>query len=100
MTHCLQCIEHFVKSAQWLKEKDFRSQRFEHIPEMKYPREKRKKTSTTPKIQLLVNKFESGQGLFGLIWRKVTITLMFGLKLFLNEALEGFCMVGRSEAEE
>ena len=65
MTHCLQCIENFVKSAQWLKEKDFRSQRFEHIPEMKYPREeKKKKPSTTPKIQL--NKFESGQGLSGL----------------------------------
>ena len=61
MTHCLQCIENFVKSAQWLKEKDFWSQRFEHHSRDEISERERKKTSTTPEIQL--NKFESG--LFG-----------------------------------
>ena len=68
MTHCLQRIENFVKSAQWLEEKDFRSQRFEHHSRDEISERKTKQTSTTPKIQL--NKFESGQGLSGLFGGK------------------------------
>ena len=90
-----------ISTMAELKEKDFRSQRFEHHSRDEISERKRKKTSTTPKIQL--NKFESGQGLsglFGLIWRKVTITLMFGLKLFLNEALEGFWSGARKQKSD
>ena len=58
------------------------------IPEMIYQREREKKNIYHTKNT--IKQIWKRSGPFGLIWRKVTITLMFGLKLFLNEALEGF----------
>ena len=84
------------KSAQWLKEKDFWSQSFEHhsrdeiserekkkhLPHQKYNKKNLKAVRAFRAYLEESNDYPD-------VW----------LKLFLNEALEGF-WVGRSEAEE
>ena len=96
MTHCLQYRK--FRQISTMAERKFRNQRFEHIPEMKYPSEEKKKNIYHTKNT--IKQIWKRSGPFGLIWRRVTVTLMFGLKLFLNEALEGFWAGARKQKSD
>ena len=60
----------------------------------------RKKKKNIYHTKNTIKQIWKRSGPFGLIWRKVTITLMFGSKLFLNEALEGFWSGARKQKSD